>query len=76
MSHASSLSGLLDALGCFDAGWYLAANDDVRANGADPLEHFIQGGFAEGRAPGPVAGGRGGESGACAPFRLPESGAD
>lgn len=38
----------------FDAGYYLAANPDVRAAGLDPLLHFIQSGWREGRNPSPA----------------------
>ena len=37
--------------GIFDTDWYLAANPDVAATGADPLEHFMWAGAAEGRDP-------------------------
>ena len=35
----------------FDEVWYLALNPDVRSVGLDPLEHYIQYGDKEGRAP-------------------------
>jgi len=35
----------------FDAGFYLDRNPDVRAAGANPLEHFLQHGWREGRDP-------------------------
>lgn len=35
----------------FDAGWYAARYEDVRASAWDPLEHFLRHGAAEGRAP-------------------------
>jgi len=35
----------------FDAGFYLAANPDVRASRMDPLDHFLAHGIIEGRRP-------------------------
>ncbi|MFN3512983.1 MAG: hypothetical protein ACK41C_08065 [Phenylobacterium sp.] len=35
----------------FDAGFYLERNPDVAAAGADPLEHFLEHGWREGRDP-------------------------
>jgi hypothetical protein len=35
----------------FDAAFYLAANPDVAKAGADPLNHFLQHGWREGRDP-------------------------
>jgi hypothetical protein len=40
-------------LAYFDAAFYRAANADVLAADADPLDHFLQQGWREGRAPGP-----------------------
>ena len=37
--------------GLFDASFYLATNGDVAEAGTDPLEHYVQFGRAEGRAP-------------------------
>jgi hypothetical protein len=37
--------------GLFDAAWYLEVNSDVAQAGADPLNHFVAYGLAEGRAP-------------------------
>lgn len=37
----------------FNEAWYLAANADVRAAGVDPVGHYIQHGWREGRDPGP-----------------------
>lgn len=37
----------------FDRAFYLAANADVAAHGADPLEHFMAFGWREGRDPTP-----------------------
>lgn len=37
----------------FDAVYYLAVNQDIAAAGIDPLDHFVQQGWREGRAPGP-----------------------
>lgn len=38
----------------FVAEWYLSNNDDVRASQADPFDHFIRYGLAEGRSPSPL----------------------
>ncbi len=38
--------------GFFDADYYLEANPDVAASGAEPLEHFLSQGWREGRDPG------------------------
>jgi hypothetical protein len=35
----------------FDQAYYLATNPDIAAAGIDPLEHFLQHGFKEGRDP-------------------------
>jgi hypothetical protein len=37
--------------GIFDADYYLANNSDVAAVGADPLLHFLEFGWREGRRP-------------------------
>ncbi|NKC30587.1 glycosyltransferase family 4 protein [Falsiroseomonas selenitidurans] len=37
----------------FDADFYLAANGDVAASGIDPLRHFAETGWTEGRDPAP-----------------------
>jgi len=37
----------------FDADWYLKEYEDVRRAGVDPLTHFIQSGWREGRRPNP-----------------------
>lgn len=39
--------------GLFDAEWYLAEYEDVRASGADPLTHYMVHGSLEQRTPGP-----------------------
>lgn len=39
------------ASGAFDAEWYLAINTDIAESGVDPVLHFLEYGFAEGRAP-------------------------
>lgn len=39
--------------GLFDAAWYLIQNPDVQAAGADPLSHFCNNGWREGRKPNP-----------------------
>jgi hypothetical protein len=46
-----SLTRELAASGMFDAAWYLQHNADVAAAGKDPLAHFIDYGWAEGRWP-------------------------
>jgi hypothetical protein len=40
--------------GLFDAEWYLKENPDVAAAGLDPLLHFHENGWREGRDPGPL----------------------
>ena len=35
----------------FDSSWYLAVNPDVRASGINPLQHYQQTGWREGRDP-------------------------
>ena len=35
----------------FDAAFYLSVNGDVAKSGADPLDHFLSGGWREGRDP-------------------------
>ena len=37
----------------FDPGWYLSQNVDVLRAGADPVQHYLQLGYLEGRQPGP-----------------------
>lgn len=37
----------------FDAGYYLSSYPDVRLSGMDPLEHYCQAGWQEGRDPSP-----------------------
>jgi hypothetical protein len=39
--------------GLFDAAWYLATYPDVAAAGIDPLAHFVEVGWREGRDAGP-----------------------
>lgn len=39
----------LERSGTFDIDWYLSENPDVRESGADPLKHYIEFGYAEGR---------------------------
>jgi glycosyltransferase involved in cell wall biosynthesis len=46
-------SGQVSPVPLFDPAWYLAANPDVAAAGADPFEHFIRFGEAEHRDPAP-----------------------
>jgi len=40
--------------GLFDAEWYLKENPDVAAAGLDPVLHFYDNGWREGRDPGPL----------------------
>ena len=40
----------------FDAEWYLRQNIDVAEAGVDPLEHYIEHGFDEGRTPNALVG--------------------
>jgi hypothetical protein len=44
---------LLHQSGLFDATWYLEAYPDVRESGVDPLRHYLESGWREGRDPGP-----------------------
>ena len=37
----------------FDRSWYLQAYPDVRASGVDPIRHYFESGWREGRDPGP-----------------------
>ncbi|MGM0767994.1 MAG: glycosyltransferase [Pseudomonadota bacterium] len=53
MSLAPEQKALLQQLRLFNAEWYLATNEDVRASGADPWQHFLDYGLQEGRQPGP-----------------------
>jgi GT2 family glycosyltransferase len=38
----------------FDTSWYLGHYEDLRASGADPLQHYFEHGDAEGRRPVPL----------------------
>ena len=38
----------------FDSDWYLATYEDVRAAGMDPVAHYHEFGWKEGRNPGPA----------------------
>ncbi|MBU9605470.1 glycosyltransferase family 4 protein [Burkholderia multivorans] len=42
---------MIEQSGLFDRDWYLAVNADVAANGIDPLTHYLDHGWAEGRNP-------------------------
>ena len=42
------------ASGLFDRAWYLSKNPDVRESGVDPLTHFMESGWREGRDPSPL----------------------
>jgi glycosyltransferase involved in cell wall biosynthesis len=46
-------TGQVNPVPVFDAAFYLEANPDVAAGGADPFEHFLIFGTAEGRDPAP-----------------------
>ncbi len=37
----------------FDKNWYLAQNNDVKISGVDPIRHYLNIGWKEGRNPGP-----------------------
>lgn len=37
----------------FDRAWYIQSYPDVRASGVDPLRHYFDSGWREGRDPGP-----------------------
>ena len=43
----------LDTSGLFDAAWYLSQYPDVAGSGLDPVLHYVQFGWLEGRNPGP-----------------------
>lgn len=49
---------LVAASPLFDRDWYLAAYPDIAAVGADPADHYVRFGAAEGRDPGPRFSGR------------------
>lgn len=44
---------VISSSGLFDREWYLSTYPDIKAAGADPVEHYIRCGAAEGRDPGP-----------------------
>ena len=44
---------LIRGSGLFDAAWYLARNTDVAKQGHDPLQHYLDQGWQEGRRPNP-----------------------
>jgi GT2 family glycosyltransferase/glycosyltransferase involved in cell wall biosynthesis len=49
-------AGVLAEIGSsplFDAGWYVRKNADVAREGMDPLIHYVDHGWREGRDPGP-----------------------
>ncbi|WP_289018877.1 glycosyltransferase [Desulfobacter postgatei] len=50
-THGSDVSGRLSAL--FDAAWYLQRNADVAEAGKDPLDHYLNFGWRQERAPSP-----------------------
>ena len=49
-------TAFLESSGLFDAEWYLRQNIDVAEAGVDPLEHYIEHGFDEGRTPNALVG--------------------
>ncbi|WP_196491513.1 glycosyltransferase family 4 protein [Burkholderia diffusa] len=51
--QAASAYALVEQSGLFDRMWYLAMNPDVAARAVDPLEHYLEWGWREGRNPGP-----------------------
>jgi hypothetical protein len=44
---------LVDQSSLFDRDWYLEAYPDVAASGIDPVRHYLENGWREGRDPGP-----------------------
>ena len=46
-------AALLRKSSLFDAQWYLARYPDVSSSGMDPLRHYLEFGWREGRDPGP-----------------------
>ncbi|WP_170296048.1 glycoside hydrolase family 99-like domain-containing protein [Azospirillum brasilense] len=42
------------ASGLFNTSWYLSQNPDVQMAGVDPLEHYVNNGWREGRTPNPA----------------------
>ena len=48
------IATLLVAQGLVDADWYTRTNLDVAESGVDPVMHFLEYGFAEGRLPRPL----------------------
>ena len=51
---ADSLHGEVPAAVLFDAPWYLGQYPDVAESEVDPLRHYLEWGFREGRNPNPV----------------------
>jgi hypothetical protein len=49
----AKLIAAIQRTGLFDADYYLANNPDVAATGVNPVLHFAQRGWKEGRRPGP-----------------------
>ncbi len=48
----------IEASGLFDPGWYRRTYEDVAASGVDPLVHYMQIGWSEGRSPSAYFDGR------------------
>ncbi len=49
----SGAIALLQRSGLFDTAWYLQRNPDIAQCGLDPLQHFLNQGWREGRNPNP-----------------------
>lgn len=52
-SPLARAAATLRASDLFDAEWYMARYPDVAATGADPVRHYLEHGWQEGREPGP-----------------------
>jgi hypothetical protein len=52
-AHGSPDRDLIRTSGLFDAAWYIETYPDIAAAGADPLAHFADWGWREGRRPNP-----------------------
>lgn len=49
--RAAQVAAAVEDSGLFDRDWYLSAYGDVRGLGIDPVRHYVEHGFAEGRFP-------------------------
>jgi hypothetical protein len=45
---------IIDASGLFDEKWYLLSNPEVKEAGTNPLRHYVEFGWKEGRDPHPL----------------------